>query len=93
MMPPYLPAHLFLIYLSGFLEIGCGIALLLPKFSKRAAWGIILLLLAIFPANIYMAMNPQIFPDINPLILYLRLPLQFVLIGWAFWHTKQDSAN
>ena len=91
-MPPYLPAPLFLIYLSGFLETGFGIALLIPKYSRRAAWGIILLLIAVFPANIYMAMNPQLFPDINPLLLYLRLPLQFVLIAWAFWHTRDKSA-
>ena len=90
-MPPYLPAPLFLIYLSGFLETGFGIALLIPQYSRRAAWGIILLLIAVFPANIYMAMNPNVFPDINPLGLYLRLPLQFVLIAWAFWHTRNDS--
>ena len=87
-MPPYLPAPLFLVYLSGFLETGFGIALLVPKTSRRAAWGIILLLIAVYPANIYMAMNTELFPDINPLIIYLRLPLQIVLIAWAFWHTK-----
>ncbi len=90
-MPPYLPAHLFLIYLSGFLETGFGIGLLIPKTSRRAAWGIILLLIAVYPANIYMAMNTELFPDINPWIIYLRLPLQIVLIGWAFWHTKNDE--
>ena len=90
-MPPYLPAHLLLVYLSGFLEIGFGIALLMPKFSRRAAWGIILLLIAVFPANVYMAMNTNLFPDLNPLLLYMRLPLQFVLIAWIYWHTKDDS--
>jgi len=89
MMPPYLPAPLFLIYLSGFLETGFGIALLIPKCSRRAAWGIILLLIAVFPANIYMAMNTELFPDLNPLIIYLRLPLQIVLITWVYWHTKE----
>lgn len=87
-MPPYLPAHLLLVYLSGFLEIGFGIALLIPKTSRRAAWGIILLLIAVFPANIYMATNTELFPDLNPLIIYLRLPLQLVLVAWAFWFTK-----
>ena len=90
-MPPYLPAHLLLVYLSGFLEIGFGIALLIPKFSRRAAWGIILLLIAVFPANIYMAMNTNLFPDLNPLLIYLRLPLQFVLIAWVYWHTKDNG--
>jgi uncharacterized membrane protein len=90
-MPPYLPAHLFLIYLTGFLETGFGVALLIPKISRRAAWGIILLLIAVFPANIYMAMNTELFPDINPLIIYLRLPLQIVLMAWVFWHTKDNG--
>ncbi|MDQ2746153.1 MAG: DoxX family membrane protein [Acidobacteriota bacterium] len=89
-MPSYLPAPLFLIYLSGFLETGFGIALLIPKYSRRAAFGLILLLVAVFPANINMAMNPQLFPDISPLLLYLRLPLQLVMIAWAYWHTRRQ---
>ncbi len=88
MMPPVLPLHLFLIYLSGFFEIALGTLLLIPKCTKLAAWGLIALLIAVFPANIYMALNPQVFPEFNLLALYLRLPLQLVLIGWAFWFTK-----
>ena len=88
MMPPVLPAPLFLIYLSGFLQIAFGILLLIPKFTRWAAWGIIWLLIAVYPANIYMAMNTNLFPEFNPLLIYLRLPLQFVMIVWAFWHTK-----
>ena len=90
-MPPYLPAPLFLIYLSGLLETGFGIALLVPKYSRRAAWGIILVLIGVFPANVFMAMNPNLFPDISPTLLYLRLPLQFIMIAWAFWHTKNND--
>lgn len=88
MMPPIFPAHLFLIYLTGFFEIALGALLLTGKFSAFAAWGIIALLIAVYPANIYMAMRPEIFPEFNPLIFYLRLPLQIVLIAWAYWHTK-----
>ena len=62
MMPPVLPAHLFLNYLSGVFEILFGVLLLIPRFSRLAAWLIIALLIAVFPANIYMAMNPQLFP-------------------------------
>ena len=91
MMPPVLPAHLFLIYLSGVFEILFGILLLIPRFSRLAAWLIIALLIAVFPANIYMAMNPQLFPDISQTALYLRLPLQFVLIAWAFWFTRNEK--
>ncbi len=89
-MPPVLPFPLFLIYLSGVFEIAFGILLLIPKFSRLAAWGIVLLLIAVFPANIYMAMNAENFPEFSPLMIYLRLPLQFVLIAWAFWFTRED---
>ena len=91
MMPPVLPAHLFLIYLSGAFEILFGVLLLIPKFSRLAAWLIIALLIAVFPANIFMAINPQMFPDISPTALYLRLPLQLVLIAWAFWFTRNEK--
>ncbi len=91
MMPPVLPQHLFLIYLSGFFEIALGVLLLIPKFTKLAAWGLMALLIAVFPANIFMALNPQIFPEFSPFALYLRLPLQFVLIAWAFWFTRKRN--
>ena len=87
-MPPYLPWHLFLVYLSGVFEIILGALLLIPKFSRLAAWGLIALLIAVFPANIYMAMNTELFPELNPLLIWVRLPLQFLLIVWAFWFTK-----
>ena len=91
MMPPILPAHLFLVYLSGVCEIVLGVLLLIPKYTKFAAWGLIALLIAVFPANIYMAMNPQIFSEISPTAQYIRLPVQLVLIAWAYWlqHTRQ----
>ena len=89
MMLPVLPQHLFLVYLSGFFEIALGVLLLIPKFTKLAAWGLIALLIAVFPANIYMAMNPQMFPEFSPLALYIRLPVQLILIVWAFWFTRK----
>lgn len=91
-MPPVFPAPLFLIYLSGFFEIAFGILLLVPKFSRFAAFGIIAVLIAVFPANIYMAANPQMFPEFSPAALYLRLPLQFILIAWAYWFTTRRNA-
>jgi uncharacterized membrane protein len=89
-MPPYLPWHLFLVYLSGVFEIVLGIMLLIPKTQKLAAWGLILLLIAVFPANIHMAMNTELYPDLNPTLIYLRLPLQFVAMAWAYWFTRED---
>jgi len=93
MMPPVFPAHLFLVYVSGVLESLFGVLLLIPKFSRVAAWLLIALLIAVFPANVYMAMNPQLFPEFTQTALYVRLPLQIVLIAWAFWFTRTESAN
>ncbi len=81
MMPPYLPWHLFLVYLSGFFEAAFGLLLFVPKYARLAAWGLVALLVAVFPANVQMALNPQLFPDIAPALLWLRLPLQVVLVA------------
>ena len=86
-MPPYLPWHLVLVYLSGFLEIALGILLLIPKFTHIAAWGLIALLIAVFPANIHMAVNHELFPEYRAMTLWLRLPLQFVLMALCYWCT------
>ena len=88
MMPDYLPAHQFLVDLSGVLESVLGILLLVPRFTRLAAWGLILLLIAVFPANVNMALNPTLFPEVPPLAAWVRLPLQLVLIAWAYWYTR-----
>ncbi|MBA3713403.1 MAG: DoxX family membrane protein [Pyrinomonadaceae bacterium] len=87
-MPTYLPWHLFLIYVSGFFEVALGVMLLTRSFARVAAWGLIALLLAVLPANVHMALNPELYPDINPAALWARLPLQAVLIGWAYRYTR-----
>lgn len=87
-MPPYLPWHLLLVYLSGVFEIVLGVLLLLPKFTRIAAWGLIALLMAVFPANIYMASNHDLFPEYRPMTLWLRLPLQIVMMAWTYWYTR-----
>lgn len=87
-MPSYLPWHLLLVYLSGLVEIILGIVLLIPKFTQMAAWGLIVLLIAVLPANIHMAVNHNLYPDYSVAALWVRLPLQIVLIGWAYWYTR-----
>jgi uncharacterized membrane protein len=87
-MPPYLPWHLFLVYLSGVLEIFFGVLVLIPKWTKVAAWGLILLLVVIFPANLHMALNAEDFAFIPSVFLWLRLPFQVALMAWAYWHTR-----
>jgi uncharacterized membrane protein len=94
MMPPYLPYHLALVYLSGLAEIVLGAAVLIPQTRQLAASGIILLLIAVFPANLHIAMNNV------PLAgaahgagawNWVRLPLQVALIAWAWWYTRPDE--
>jgi len=92
-MPSYLPWHRELVYLSGIAEVLLGVLVLRPPTRTLAAWGIIALLIAVFPANIHMAMHriplqPGTVP--NLLALWLRLPLQAVLIAWAWWYTWPD---
>ena len=86
-MPPYFPWPLLLVYLSGFLEIVLGILLPVPKFTRVAAWGVIALLVAVFPANLHMALNHELYPEHSVTALWLRLPLQLVLMAWAYWYT------
>ena len=86
-VPPYLPLHNELVLLSGVCEILLGAALLIPRYSHLAAWGIAALLIAVFPANVYLYQNQDILPA-SPIIHLLRLPLQGVFILWAYWHTR-----
>jgi len=90
-MPPYLPWHLFLVYLSGLLEVVLGVLLLIPKTQRFAAWGLIILLLGVFPANIHMALNTELYLELKPMLIYMRLPIQFLIIAWAFWFTREDN--
>ncbi len=87
-MPPYLPWPRELVYVSGVFEIALGALLLVPRCRVLAAWGLIALLIAVFPANIHMALHPDQYANIPLIVLWLRLPLQGVLIAWAFWLTR-----
>lgn len=89
-MPPYLPAHLELVYLSGIFEVLGGIAVLWPGLRSLAGWGLVLLLLAVYPANLHMALHPELFPEMSAAALYARLPLQFVFIAWVYWATRPE---
>ena len=92
MMPPYLPFHLELVYFSGIVEVLCGILLLISKTKTWGAWLCIATFVAVYPANIYMALNPSLFPDIPEKGLYIRLPFQFLFIYWAYLFTKKDHS-
>lgn len=87
-MPAWLPWHTELVFISGICEIVFGVLLLVPATKHLAAWGIIALLIAVFPANIQMMLND--FPKSNARLWMsiLRLPLQLLLIWWAYNFTK-----
>ncbi len=87
LMPLYLPAHTELIYVSGVAEILLGIAVLVPRLRPAAAWGIIALLIAVFPANIHAAVNEVSVAGLDPIWSWVRLPFQGVFIAWAYWYT------
>lgn len=86
-MPPYIPWHSFMVYSSGILEIILGALLLIPATANFAAWGLIALLIAVFPANIHMAIHAGLYPSIPEWMLWARLPLQFGLMAWAWCYT------
>jgi uncharacterized membrane protein len=91
-MPPYLPYPRELVLISGGFEIVLGIMLLVPKTSRLAAWGLVALLIAVFPANLYMYQHRELFP-IPETVLLLRLPLQALLILWAYAYTRGPKPN
>jgi len=88
-MPPAIPFHKAMVFISGVFEIALGVLILLPKWRSLAAWSLIALLIAVFPANIYMFANPQLFPDLPSWAHYVRLPFQAVFIYWAYSFTKK----
>ena len=92
MMPQSLPWPEALVALSGLAEIAGGLGLVLPATRRWAAWGLVILFIAIFPANLNMAINHLPLGDkvVSPLALWLRLPLQLPLIVWAFWYTRRE---
>ncbi len=88
-MPAYLPAHHALVLVSGAAEIAGGIGVLVPQTRRAAAWGIVLLLLAVWPANLWMAQHPWLTPGVPMWALWLRLPLQLPLIWWAWRYCRR----
>ena len=88
-VPPYLPYPLALVNISGFFEILFGLMLLHPYTRVYAGWGLILLLVAVFPANIYLAQTNGEAVGTTPLGAWGRLPFQLLFISIAYWHTRQ----
>ncbi len=91
-MPDYIPLELHrpAVIVSGIAEIVLGALLVVPRTQRLAAWGLIALLVAIFPANIYVYQHQDIFPNASPALHLIRLPLQGVMIAWAWWYTRPE---
>ncbi len=89
-MPPYVPWHVAMVRISGGFEILGGLGLLIPKMRRAAALGLVALLVAVFPANYYMATNPidAGAAAIAPVLRWGRLPVQLLLIWWLLWCTR-----
>jgi uncharacterized membrane protein len=89
-IPPFFPWPRILLRISGAAEIAGGLGLLLARFRRAAAYGLVLLLVAVFPANIYMAVAHVSFPGLmgESWVQWLRLPLQIPLVLWAWYYTK-----
>jgi uncharacterized membrane protein len=92
-MPPWLPFHLPAVLISGFFEILGAVGLVVPKTRRAAALGLIALLAAVFPANIYMAQESAKFAPVPGWALWLRLPFQFVFMAWINWSTKPTKST
>ena len=98
-VPPFIPWHAACVAVSGAAEIVLGGLVLVPATRRLAAWGLIALLIAVYPANLYQAVaqvpmvhRPTWMPEPTPVGLWLRLPVQFVLIAWAWWYTRPADA-
>lgn len=91
-MPAYIPFpfHKAAVILSGIAEMGLGLLALFPRFRGPARWGLLALLLAIFPANVQMALHPELYPFVSAAMLWARLPLQFLLMAWVWWSVPPE---
>ena len=91
-VPPQLPSKLFLVYLTGLIEVVGGAAILAQKTRKAGAYLLIFLLISVFPANIYLYLSetPQNLLGISKTDALIRMPFQIPLILLAFWHSKKN---
>lgn len=94
MMPPFIPFHLFMVYASGVVEAVGGVMVLIPATRRAGGWLLMLTLLAIFPANVYMAINGvQPFPfEVSAATAWGRLPIQGLFWAWVWWTCLAKSA-
>jgi uncharacterized membrane protein len=84
-VPTVLPRKREIVYVSGVAEIAGGLGVLAPRTQRLAGWWLIATLVAVFPANVSMAVNADRFRRVPEPLLWLRLPVQGALVGWTWW--------
>jgi uncharacterized membrane protein len=90
-MPPYIGYHTEIVYISGALEILGAIGILVPALRQWAGNGLLLLVVCVSPANIHMWLNPELFPDVSPVFLSVRLVVQVLLLLLIWWCTRMPE--
>lgn len=90
-VPSYLPAPRELVLLSGAAEIAGGVGIVFPRTRRAAGLWLTAVLVAVFPANVHMALHPRRYRSIPPPLLWARLPLQPLLVLWALRATRRES--
>jgi uncharacterized membrane protein len=92
-MPRYVPAHRELVYASGAAEIAGGAGLMASRWRRLAGWWLIATLIAVFPANVHMALHPDEFPEVpgGRTALWARLPFQAAFIAWVRAAMREPS--
>jgi len=92
-MPPYVPFHLPIVYISGVFEIVLALLILWPGVRPLAGWGLFALTIAVTPANIHMWLHPELFPDASETALSIRLVVQVILLALIWWSTQVESPD
>ena len=87
LMPPYMPLHTELVYLSGIAEIVLGVLVAIPRTAMFAGWCIIAMLITFLPVHVHMLVNNHLYPEAPTWALWARFPIQAIFILWAYWFT------
>jgi uncharacterized membrane protein len=90
-VPPYVPWPLAVVYLTGVFELLAAIAVWVPAWRRATGIALFVFTLCVTPANLYMSMNPQLFPQTSETVLSLRLVVQVLLLACIWWSTREAS--